>query len=537
MALPIFIGEKMAKHILSCSFGKDSIATALLALQHGEPLDELVYCEVMFNEEISGELPEHNRFIHETAILYFEQRGIPTRVLRSEKTYLSCFYHVVTRGKTKGMLSGFPLSGRCTIQRDCKLPPIKAYQKALPPDTVQYIGIAADEPKRLARLKPGQISLLDKYHVAEPEARSMCAAEGLLSPLYDFTKRGGCWFCPNASISELRHLYRYHPELWQLMLYLRFTKARFYIVDPENEYAPLVQELGGEVVNISVDSSTYFNPLDFKPDKSTDIPPYVAKAEFVLSLCEQIMKKENVLPGDRSLIDRALRSIYKPLIESKYTAPCPTIKDLWAALNSQGDNRSKELALALEIFATGSMQVFAQPTNVDMSNRLICFNIQSLGEQLKPVAMLSMLEYINTAVMSNERNDPKAATWVYFDEIYLLLRDSLSANFLYTSWKRFRKYNAYATGITQNVQDCLTNDTAYAMLANSEFVVMLRQTKDIDSVVELYGLSEPQRKYLLLAQPGEGIIKMGNSLIPFNNPQPKDTKTYKLLTTKPGEME
>ena len=106
-----------------------------------------------------------------------------------------------------------------------------------------------------------------------------------------------------------------------------------------------------------------------------------------------------------------------------------------------------------------------------------------------------------------------------------------------SSWKRFRKYNAYATGITQNVQDCLTNDTAYAMLANSEFVVMLRQTKDIDSVVELYGLSEPQRKYLLLAQPGEGIIKMGNSLIPFNNPQPKDTKTYKLLTTKPGEME
>lgn len=176
-------------------------------------------------------------------------------------------------------------------------------------------------------------------------------------------------------------------------------------------------------------------------------------------------------------------------------------------------------------------------SDVDMSNRLICFNIQSLGEQLKPVAMLSMLEYINTAVMSNERNDPKAATWVYFDEIYLLLRDSLSANFLYTSWKRFRKYNAYATGITQNVQDCLTNDTAYAMLANSEFVVMLRQTKDIDSVVELYGLSEPQRKYLLLAQPGEGIIKMGNSLIPFNNPQPKDTKTYKLLTTKPGEME
>lgn len=124
----------------------------------------------------------------------------------------------------------------------------------------------------------------------------------------------------------------------------------------------------------------------------------------------------------------------------------------------------------------------------------------------------------------------------YFDEIYLLLRNELSAHFLYVSWKRFRKYNAYATGITQSVQDCLSNDTAYAMLANSEFVVLLRQTKDIDSVAELYGLSEPQKNYLLLARPGQGILKLGNSLIPFENEYPKN-KTYQLLTTKPGEME
>ena len=202
-------------------------------------------------------------------------------------------------------------------------------------------------------------------------------------------------------------------------------------------------------------------------------------------------------------------------------------------------------AVRLEISGSFEMDELASSTSSKTSTRaaqgIAWLNIAAMGLNRtirhKPVAMLSMLEYISTAVMSNERNDPKAAIWVYFDEIYLLLRDSLSANFLYTSCQRFRKYNAYATGITQNVQDCLTNDTAYAMLANSEFVVMLRQTKDIDSVVELYGLSEPQRKYLLLAQPGEGIIKMGNSLIPFNNPQPKDTKTYKLLTTKPGEME
>ena len=214
------------KHILSCSFGKDSIATALLALQHGEPLDELVYCEVMFSEEISGELPEHNRFIHETAIPYFEQRGIPTRVLHSEKTYLSCFYHVVTRGRMKGKLSGFPLSAHCAIQRDCKLPPIKAYQKALPPDTVQYIGIAKDEPQRLARLGGNQVSLLEKYGYTEDDAKQLCKQAGLLSPVYKFTDRGGCWFCPNAKLSELRHLYDHHPDLWQKMMRLQIVPGK-----------------------------------------------------------------------------------------------------------------------------------------------------------------------------------------------------------------------------------------------------------------------------------------------------------------------
>ena len=137
----------------------------------------------MFDENISGEHPEHADFIYNTAIPYFAAHGIPTRVLRSDKTYLSCFYHVVTRGKTKGMLSGFPLSGRCAIQRDCKMRTIHAYHKTLPPDTVEYIGIAADEPKRLARLKGNTVSLMAKYNVTEAEAYEMCKAEGLLSPI------------------------------------------------------------------------------------------------------------------------------------------------------------------------------------------------------------------------------------------------------------------------------------------------------------------------------------------------------------------
>ena len=202
------------KHIICSSFGKDSNATALLALQHGEPLDEIIYTEVMFSKEISGELPEHTKFIYETAIPYFEKRGIPTRVLHAEKTYLDCFYHVVSRGNAQGKLAAFPLAGRCAIQRDCKVPPLEAYKRGLPPGTVSYLGLAADEPIRLERLKPDQVSLMAKYGVTEQDAFAMCRQEGLLSPLYEYSHRGGCWFCPNASMTELRHLYHAHPDLW-----------------------------------------------------------------------------------------------------------------------------------------------------------------------------------------------------------------------------------------------------------------------------------------------------------------------------------
>ena len=175
----------------------------------------------MFSDTVSGELPEHKRFIYETAIPYFEKRGIPTKILRGQKTYLDCFYRIVSRGNAEGKLASFPLTGRCSIQRDCKLPPIRTYQKTLPQDTVYYLGIAADEPIRLARLKPNQTSLLAKYNLTEKDAWAMCQAEGLLSPLYAFTGRGGCWFCPNASMRELRHLYNAHPDLWQLLLELQ----------------------------------------------------------------------------------------------------------------------------------------------------------------------------------------------------------------------------------------------------------------------------------------------------------------------------
>lgn len=210
------------KYLASVSFGKDSLATILLAKEHGEPLDEAVYCEVMFDKTISGEVPEHRDFIYSRAIPALERMGVRVVILRSEKTYVDLFTGRITRGPKKGMVRSFPICGRCAVQRDCKVRPIKRYQKTLPPSTVQYLGIAKDEQERLLRLEGGrQISLLDKYNFTEQDAWQLCKNAGLLSPVYEFTDRGGCWFCPNAKRKELRHLYDHHPDLWARMLELQ----------------------------------------------------------------------------------------------------------------------------------------------------------------------------------------------------------------------------------------------------------------------------------------------------------------------------
>ena len=209
------------RYLASCSFGKDSIAAILLAKKHGEPLDEAVYCEVMFDNTISGEIPEHRDFIYTKGIPALERMGVKVTILRSGKTYVDLFTGRVTRGPKKGMVRSFPVCGKCYVQRDCKLKPILRYQKTLPPDTVQYIGIAKDEQERLLRLGGRQASLLEKYNCTEQDAKELCRQAGLLSPIYAFTGRGGCWFCPNARRKELRHLYDHHPDLWARMLELQ----------------------------------------------------------------------------------------------------------------------------------------------------------------------------------------------------------------------------------------------------------------------------------------------------------------------------
>lgn len=208
-------------HVASCSGGKDSVATILLAVQHSEPLDEIIYNEIMFDKSTSGEVPEHRCFIYEQLKPFCEEKlGIRFTVLHAAKTYQDVFYHVVTRGPSTGMFSGFAWAGKCAVNRDCKLPPIKQYLASLPyAAIVDYIGIAADEPRRLERLDGvKQVSLLAKYGISENTAREICEKYDLLSPVYEHSKRNGCWFCPNASDSEFRHIIEHHPDMFDRLI-------------------------------------------------------------------------------------------------------------------------------------------------------------------------------------------------------------------------------------------------------------------------------------------------------------------------------
>lgn len=208
------------KYVASCSGGKDSVATLLLAAQHKEPLDEVAFSEVMFDETTSGEVPEHRDFIYDRLKPFCEKElGVRFTVLRADKTYDDVFHHIITRGPHKGEKRGFVWPGMCAVNRDCKVPPIRKYNAALSPDTVSYVGIAADEPKRLARLDGiHKVSLLSKYGVTEADARKLCEENGLLSPIYAHCRRNGCWFCPNASDAELRHMVEHHPELFDRLM-------------------------------------------------------------------------------------------------------------------------------------------------------------------------------------------------------------------------------------------------------------------------------------------------------------------------------
>lgn len=315
---------------------------------------------------------------------------------------------------------------------------------------------------------------------------------------------------------------------------LRDPNADVIIIDPEREYSQLINALGGEVIHISATSENHINAMDLNSEYGDGANPVILKSEFILSLCEQLIGGSNLGPKQKSIIDRCTASVYRHFQQGNYQGTPPTLQDFREELLKQNEPEAKEIALAIELFTNGSLNTFAKNTNVDTNNRLLCYDILDLGKQLLPIGMLVVLDSILNRITMNRSKGRN--TFIFIDEIYLLFQHEYSANFLFTLWKRVRKYGAYCTGITQNVDDLLQSHTARTMLANSEFIVMLNQAStDRLELAKLLNISELQMGYITNVGAGRGLLKVGSSLVPFVNKFPTNTKLYKLMTTKPGE--
>lgn len=319
-------------------------------------------------------------------------------------------------------------------------------------------------------------------------------------------------------------------EITNLML---ASDADIIIIDPEREYAPLVRAMGGSVIEISATSPNHINAMDMTKDYG-EVDPIIEKSQFLQSLCEQIIAGHHFAKGQQSIIDRCTENVYRYYKQGNYMGTPPTLMDFRDELLKQPEPEAKSLALELELFTKGTLNTFAKQTNVNTKNRLICYDILELGEQLRAIGMLVILDSILNRITANRMKGKE--TFIFIDEIYLLFMHEYSAQFLFKLWKRVRKYGAYCTGITQNVDDLLQSHTARTMLSNSEFIIMLNQAAtDRVELAKLLNISEQQLSYITNVDAGHGLIKVGSSLVPFANQFPKDTMLYQLMTTKPGE--
>ena len=312
------------------------------------------------------------------------------------------------------------------------------------------------------------------------------------------------------------------------------TQDDIIVIDPESEYRPLIEGLGGQVINISATSPNHINAMDMEQGYGDGENPVVLKSEFLLSLCEQLIGAGKLSAKEKSVIDRCTAQVYRDYIRSGYHGAVPTLQDFHAELLRQPEKEAQDVALAIELFTDGSLNTFAKPTNVDTNARILCYDIRDLGKQLLPVGMLVVLDSIFNRIIRNR--ELKRNTWIYIDEIYLLFQHEYSANFLFTLWKRMRKYQACGTGISQNIEDLLQSHTARTMLANSEFLIMLNQAAtDREELAHLLNISDNQLSYITNVDSGRGLIKCGSAIVPFVDHFPKN-KLYRLMTTKPSDL-
>lgn len=319
---------------------------------------------------------------------------------------------------------------------------------------------------------------------------------------------------------------------------LRDPTADVLIIDPEREYSAVTKAFGGEVIEISAQSDTHINAMDLNAQYAEKGSPVTAKVDFILSLCEICMSSSGGvgLKGSyKSIIDRCAEIVYKDLIDSKFTIPSPTLLDFYNVLLEQPEEEAKEIALELEVFTKGSLNTFAQPSNVDVNNRLVCYDIKDLSSNLMAVGMLVILDSILNRITRNRQEGRK--TCVYIDELYLLFLHEYSTEFLFKLWKRIRKYNGFMTGITQNVGDMLENTRCSDMFSNSGVIVVYNQQgSDVELLSQMLDISDEQKKFITNVGRGEGLLKCGNTKIRFTSTLPKDTVLYRLMTSNPNEV-
>jgi len=308
------------------------------------------------------------------------------------------------------------------------------------------------------------------------------------------------------------------------------------IADPEAEYFPVVSRLGGQVIKLSPTSAQYLNPMDINSDYADEEDPLTLKSDFILSLCELIVGgKEGLAPAEKTIIDRCVRLVYREYLTDPKPEKMPMLQDLYELLRKQTEPEAQHVATALEIYVTGSLNVFNHRTNVNMSNRLVCFDIKELGKQLKKLGMLILQDAVWNRVTINRA--AHRTTWFYIDEFHLLLKEEQTASYSVEIWKRFRKWGGIPTGITQNVKDLLASREIENIFENSDFILMLNQAGgDRAILAKQLGISPYQLSYVTHSGAGEGLLFYGSVIIPFVDRYPKDTETYRIMTTKPDEV-
>lgn len=308
------------------------------------------------------------------------------------------------------------------------------------------------------------------------------------------------------------------------------TEDDILILDPESEFGSLVKALQGEVVKISATSDTHLNALDMDPSYGNDKNSLIEKSEFILSLFEQLVGAGNLSAKEKSILDRCTADVYRDYIRNGYMGEVPTLKELYRQLMLQPEEEARGLALSAELFINGSLNTFAQHTNVDTKSRIIAYDIRELGEQLMPLGMLVTLDSIFNRVIKNWKRGK--TTWIFADEFYLLFRYPYSADFFYRLYKRIRKYNGFVTGLTQNVEELLKSDTARLMLANSEFLILLNQSStDREELAKLLNISDTQLGYITNVSAGHGLIRCAGNIVPFENAFPKGNLKRLMSTT------